>query len=101
MPATHQIVRFLDDFLDAPAFADYCPNGLQVPGRAEVDRVVTGVSASLELFERAVAADAGLVLVHHGIFWDGAPRALSPAGAARLRALLTAQINLVAYHLPL
>src|SRR5437762_1114466 len=101
MPATHQIVRFLDDFLDAPAFADYGPNGLQVPGRTEVDRVVTGVSASLELFERAAAVGAGLVLVHHGVFWDGAPRALTPAAAARLRVLLDAEINLVAYHLPL
>jgi dinuclear metal center YbgI/SA1388 family protein len=62
---------------------------------------VTGVSGSLELFERAAAADAGLVLVHHGIFWEKAPRALSPAGAARLRVLLTAEVNLVAYHLPL
>jgi dinuclear metal center YbgI/SA1388 family protein len=62
---------------------------------------VTGVSGSLELFERAVAADAGLVLVHHGIFWEKASRALSPAGAARLRVLLTAEVNLVAYHLPL
>src|SRR5436190_2086987 len=101
MARTREIVTFLDELLDPGAFADYCPNGLQVPGRAEVDRVVTGVSASLELFERAVAADAGLVLVHHGIFWDKTPRALSPTGAARLRALLTAEVNLVAYHLPL
>jgi dinuclear metal center YbgI/SA1388 family protein len=101
MARTREIVSFLDELLEPGAFADYCPNGLQVPGRAEVDGVVTGVSASLELFERAVAADAGLVLVHHGIFWDKAPRALSPASAARLRALLTAEVNLVAYHLPL
>jgi dinuclear metal center YbgI/SA1388 family protein len=101
MARTREIVTFLDELLDPGAFADYGPNGLQVPGRADVDRVATGVSASLELFERAVAADAGLVLVHHGIFWDKAPRALSPAGAARLRALLSAEINLVAYHLPL
>jgi dinuclear metal center YbgI/SA1388 family protein len=101
MALTREIVNFLDELLDPGAFADYGPNGLQVPGRTEVGRVVTGVSASLELFERAVAADAGLVLVHHGIFWDKAPRALSPAGAARLRVLLTADVNLVAYHLPL
>jgi dinuclear metal center YbgI/SA1388 family protein len=98
---TREILSFLDELLDPGGFDDYGPNGLQVPGRAEVDRVVTGVSASLELFERAVAADAGLVLVHHGVFWDKAPRALSPAAAARLRMLLTAEVNLVAYHLPL
>jgi dinuclear metal center YbgI/SA1388 family protein len=101
MAATHQIIRFLDEFLDAAAFADYGPNGLQVPGRTEVDRVVTGVSASLELFERAAAAGAGLVLVHHGVFWESAPRALTPAAASRLRVLLDAELNLAAYHLPL
>ncbi len=101
MALTREIVSFLDELLDPGGFDDYGPNGLQVPGRAEVGRVATGVSASLELFERAVAADAGLVLVHHGIFWDKAPRALSPAAAARLRVLLAAEINLVAYHLPL
>ena len=101
MASTREIVSFLDDLLDADAFDDYGPNGLQVPGRDEVERVVTGVSASLELFERAVAAGAGLVLVHHGVFWDKAPRALTPAAAARLRALLGAEVNLAAYHLPL
>jgi dinuclear metal center YbgI/SA1388 family protein len=101
MAPVREIVSFLDELLDPGAFADYCPNGLQVPGRADVDRVATGVSASLELFERAVAIDAGLVLVHHGVFWEKAPRALSRAGAARLRALLSAEVNLVAYHLPL
>ena len=101
MAPTREILSFLDELLDPGGFDDYGPNGLQVPGRAEVDRVVTGVSASLELFERAVAADAGLVLVHHGVFWDKAPRALSPAAAARLRMLLTAEVNLVAYHLAL
>jgi len=101
MAPVHEIVRFLDDFLDAAEFADYGPNGLQVPGRAEVDRVVTGVSASLELFEHAVAAGAGLVLVHHGVFWDRAPRALTAAAAVRLRTLLAADVNLAAYHLPL
>ncbi len=101
MALTREIVSFLDELLDPGGFDDYGPNGLQVPGRAEVGRVMTGVSASLELFERADAADAGLVVVHHGIFWDKAPRALSPAAAARLRVLLAAEINLVAYHLPL
>lgn len=101
MAASLEITAFLDDFLDVRGFADFGPNGLQVPGRAEVERVATGVSASLELFERAIAGGAGLVLVHHGLFWDKAPRALSPALAARLRALLSAEVALAAYHLPL
>ena len=72
-----------------------------MPGPDDVDTVVTGVSANLELLERARDAGAGLVLVHHGLFWEGQPRALSPAMAARLRTLLGAGIALAAYHLPL
>jgi dinuclear metal center YbgI/SA1388 family protein len=101
MAPVSEILDHIDRLLDASAFDDYGPNGLQVPGRAEVERVVTGVSAGRELFERAVAAGAGLILVHHGLFWDGQSRALSPATAARLRVLLEADVNLAAYHLPL
>lgn len=82
-------------------FQDYGPNGLQVPGSSEVTRIVSGVSATLELFEHAAATGAEMVLVHHGIFWSNASVALSDQQAARLRALLTNNINLVAYHLPL
>lgn len=95
-----QIIEFLDALLESKDFPDYGPNGLQVPGAAEIDRVVTGVSATLELFELAAARDAQLVLVHHGIFW-GESGALSKQQADRLRALLTNDINLAAYHLPL
>jgi len=63
--------------------------------------VASGVSAHRELFERAASAGAGLVLVHHGLFWDRAPRHLSPTLAARLRVLLERHMNLAAYHLPL
>ena len=101
MAQARDIVAFLDGLLEPAGFDDYAPNGLQVPGRVDVERVTTGVSASLELFERAVSTGAGLVLVHHGIFWDRAPRALSPESAARLRALLVADVGLAAYHLPL
>jgi dinuclear metal center YbgI/SA1388 family protein len=95
------ILDFLDELLDRASFPDYGPNGLQVPGKAEVKRVATGVSANLELLERAVDGGADLVLVHHGLFWGGAPLALSPTMAARLRVLLTADVSLAAYHLPL
>lgn len=100
MADREQIVEFLDRLLDSPGFPDYGPNGLQVPGAPEVTRVVTGVSATRELFEIAQARGAELVLVHHGIFWGDAG-ALSPVQAGRLRALLANDINLVAYHLPL
>ncbi|MEV4419841.1 Nif3-like dinuclear metal center hexameric protein [Patulibacter sp. NPDC049589] len=95
----------LDDLLDPSAFRDYGPNGLQVPHPdgpdAEVRTVVSAVSADLQALTAAADAGADLVLVHHGLFWDGDPRALDGVAAARLRALLAGGIALAAYHLPL
>jgi dinuclear metal center YbgI/SA1388 family protein len=102
MPAPlAEIVAHADEILDAPAFEDYAPNGLQVPGAETVSTVVTGVSGQLELFERARDIGAELVLVHHGILWNADPRRIGPALARRLRVLLTNDIALAAYHLPL
>src|SRR5215211_600527 len=95
------IVAALDELLQPGAFADLGPNGLQVPGGEEARRVVTGVSAQRELIERAVAEDAQLVLVHHGLFWDFQPTGLTPVLAERLRPLFKHDIGLAAYHLPL
>ena len=100
MADRNEIIAHLDELLGSPGFPDYGPNGLQVPGAIEVDTVVTGVSATLELFETAAARGAQMVLVHHGIFW-GEHAPISQQQADRLRALLTNDINLVAYHLPL
>ena len=96
-----EIIAFLDELLDAPSWEDYGPNGLQVPGADEVDTVVTGVSAHLELFERAAEAGAQMVLVHHGLFWDKQPRAIGPQLKQRLKLLFDRDISLAAYHLPL
>jgi dinuclear metal center YbgI/SA1388 family protein len=96
-----QLIDHLDALLEPASFTDYCPNGLQVPGREEVATVVTGVSAHAELFERAAAEGADLVLTHHGLFWEGAPLALNRAAARRLRLLFDAGMSLAAYHLPL
>jgi dinuclear metal center YbgI/SA1388 family protein len=95
------ITGHLDELLRPGDYADYGPNGLQVPGRDEIRTVVTGVSASAELFARAREAGADLVLVHHGLFWAGPPRPLDRAAKARLQALFDADIGLAAYHLPL
>jgi dinuclear metal center YbgI/SA1388 family protein len=95
-----EIVEYLDKLLDSPGFPDYGPNGLQVPGALEVTSVVTGVSATRELFELALEREAQLLLVHHGLFWGDAG-ALSEMQAGRLRELLANDLNLVAYHLPL
>jgi len=96
-----EIVSFLDELLDSPGFPDYGPNGLQVPGAEQVDLVVTGVSAHLELFERAAAAGAQLVLCHHGIVWGSRPQAIDLQAKRRLQTLFAADMSLVAYHLPL
>jgi dinuclear metal center YbgI/SA1388 family protein len=96
-----ELIVHLDDLLDPGAFDDMGPNGLQVPGRDVVTRVVTGVTAQRELVERAVALEAGLVLVHHGLFWDFQPTGLTPTLAERLRPLFRHDIALAAYHLPL
>jgi dinuclear metal center YbgI/SA1388 family protein len=96
-----EIIGFCDELLDVAAFADYGPNGLQVPGSEEVTKVVTGVSAHRDLIERAVGADAQMLLTHHGLFWDFLPRALSEAMAERLRIALGAELSIAGYHLPL
>jgi dinuclear metal center YbgI/SA1388 family protein len=96
-----EIVAYLDDLLEIEGFGDMQPNGLQVPGAEDVARVVTGVSAQRELFERAAATGATLVLCHHGLFWDFAPRAIDPVLKRRLRILFDNDISLAAYHLPL
>jgi len=95
------ILRTLDELLTPGAFRDLGPNGLQVPGAAEVQRVVTGVSAQRELSERAVELGAQLVLVHHGLFWDFHPTGLTPVLAERLRPLFKHDLALAAYHIPL
>ena len=98
------IVSALDELLEPATFRDLGPNGLQVPPppeRGDVERVVTGVSAQRELFERASELSAQLVLVHHGLFWDFHPTGLSPILAERLRPLFRAGIALAAYHIPL
>ncbi len=98
---TAEIVAFLDELLEVDRFADLGPNGLQVPGAGHVQTVVTGVSAQRELFERAIAERAQLVLAHHGILWDFDPRRIGPAQATRLRLLLANDVALAGYHLPL
>jgi dinuclear metal center YbgI/SA1388 family protein len=99
--AIGDILAFLDDLLDPQRFDDYCVNGLQVPGPDTIDTLATGVSASAELFERAAETHAGLLLVHHGLFWGDGERVIDPLLKRRLKLLFDADIALAAYHLPL
>lgn len=96
-----QLIDHLDTLLTPGSFSDFGPNGLQVPGPEEVGTVVTGVSASAELFERAAERGADLVIVHHGLFWDRQPLALTAAAKRRLQLLFDNDMALAAYHLPL
>ena len=101
MALLNEMLAELDRLLDPDSFADHGPNGLQVQGGAQVNHVATGVSASLELFERAIDAGAQMILTHHGLFWDGDDVRVVGALRDRLGILLGADVSLVAYHLPL
>jgi dinuclear metal center YbgI/SA1388 family protein len=96
-----EILAFAAELLDLASFPDYGPMGLQVVGSDEVAKIACGVSASRELFARAAAAGAQLVLVHHGLFWDRDPRVVDARMKGRLKALFDADITLAAYHLAL
>jgi dinuclear metal center YbgI/SA1388 family protein len=96
-----ELESYLNQYLEVARFRDYCPNGLQVEGRAEIASVVSGVTASLELLRAAVARGADTVIVHHGYFWRGEDSRVTGTRRERLALLLKHEINLFAYHLPL
>lgn len=101
MVALKELVDYTDKLLDVTSFGDYCPNGLQVEGAAQVKVLASGVTASLALVEAAIEAGADALLVHHGYFWKGEKACVTGMKRRRLQALLDADISLLAYHLPL
>lgn len=96
-----EISNYLNAFLEVDRFSDYGPNGLQVEGRPGIARIVTGVTASLAFIEAAGAAQADAVLVHHGLFWRGQDGRITGWMKQRVAALLSRDLNLFAFHLPL
>lgn len=96
-----ELVKFLAETLDINRFRDFCPNGLQVEGRGEIRTLVSGVTASVALIEAALDLRADALLVHHGYFWKGEEPRVIGQKHRRLKLLLTNDINLLAYHLPL
>jgi dinuclear metal center YbgI/SA1388 family protein len=96
-----ELLEYTDNLLEVDRFRDYCPNGLQVEGRDQIKKIVTGVTASQALLERAVEAQADAILVHHGYFWKGEDPRVIGMKYRRLSCLLENQMNLIAYHLPL
>jgi dinuclear metal center YbgI/SA1388 family protein len=101
MAARNQIETTLNTLLAADSFNDYGPNGLQIEGAAQVRRIVSGVTASLDLIDAAIADGADAILVHHGLFWRGQDGRLVGWLGERVRRLMAHRINLFAYHLPL
>ena len=96
-----ELTDYLHNFLSVDRFNDYCPNGLQVEGRETITILVTGVTASLALIEEAIARKADALLVHHGYFWKNESLPITGSKKGRLQRLLTNDLNLLAYHLPL
>lgn len=95
------LAKYLARTLDITRFRDFCPNGLQVEGRKEIKTLVSGVTASLALLEAAIAKNADGILVHHGYFWRGEDARIVGQKHKRLKLLLSNDVNLFAYHLPL
>ncbi|MDB5851537.1 MAG: Nif3-like dinuclear metal center hexameric protein, partial [Rhodoferax sp.] len=96
-----QLLQAFDGLLQPGRFKDYGPNGLQVEGKPEVTKIVSGVTASRALIEAAIAAGADAIFVHHGLFWRGQSGTVTGWMKQRLALLLAHDINLFAYHLPL
>lgn len=96
-----ELLGYLDQVLEAARFKDYCPNGLQVEGKTEIERIVCGVTASQALLDQAVLRGADAVLVHHGYFWRNEDPRVRGIRRQRLATLLANDLNLIAYHLPL
>lgn len=101
MPKLPELIDFIDTYLQVSLFKDYCPNGLQVQGHRPIQKIVTGVTASKDFIEAAVAAQADCVIVHHGLFWNGDSFPIVGRKYARVRPLIEQGVHLLAYHLPL
>lgn len=96
-----ELIEYLESCLQTKRFRDYAPNGLQVEGYPTIKRLVTGVTASKALIDAAIEWEADAILVHHGYFWKGETPQLVGAKYQRIKALMTHDINLLGYHLPL
>ncbi|WNJ94667.1 Nif3-like dinuclear metal center hexameric protein [Vibrio ruber] len=96
-----ELEALLNEKLRPDLIQDYSPNGLQIEGRSEIKKIVTGVTASQALIEKAIALQADAILVHHGYFWKREPEPIRGMKGKRIRRLIQQDINLYAYHLPL
>lgn len=97
----HELMTELNAQLKPEQFKDYCPNGLQVEGRSEVKKIISGVTACQALIDAAIANNADALLVHHGYFWRGEDQTVTGLKKSRIQKLLEHDVSLIAYHLPL
>jgi dinuclear metal center YbgI/SA1388 family protein len=96
-----ELDQYLQEFLNTAKYNDYAPNGLQVEGSPKIKRICTAVTASEEVISQAIQWHADTLLVHHGYFWRGEDSVITGMKRQRISKLLTHDINLLAYHLPL
>ena len=101
MVTLKELVNYTDGLLDSRSFRDYCPNGLQVEGGADIRKLVAGVTACQALLDAAIEEQADAILVHHGYFWKGESPVVTGMKKRRIKKLLDADVSLLAYHLPL
>lgn len=101
MAQLKEIIQWCDETLNTHEFKDYAPNGLQIEGRSDVQKILCAVTASQEAIEAAIAQNADILLVHHGYFWKGEPYPITGMRGKRIKSLIQHDISLVGYHLPL
>lgn len=99
----NDIIEYLDEYLKVKDFKDYCHNGLQIEGKENISKIVSGVTISMKLIEEAVQRKADMIIVHHGFFILDIPSPLELRGLyrARIKEILLHDLNLAGYHLPL
>lgn len=97
----NELGDYIASLLQTASFRDYCPNGLQVEGRPEVQRIVTAVTASQGVLDEAIEWGADAILVHHGYFWRNEDATITGIKKRRIAHLLKNDVSLLAYHLPL
>ena len=101
MALLQEIIQWCDHTLKSSEFKDYAPNGLQIEGKTEVNKILCAVTASQDAIDAAIAQKADLLLVHHGYFWKGEAYPITGMRGKRIKALIQNDISLVGYHLPL
>ncbi|MDV2439801.1 Nif3-like dinuclear metal center hexameric protein [Acinetobacter gerneri] len=101
MAQLNDIIHWCNQTLKSHEFRDYAPNGLQIEGRSEVNKILCAVTASQQAIDAAIEQNADLLLVHHGYFWKGEPYPITGMRGHRIKSLIINDISLVGYHLPL